>query len=244
MKENTERIPTAAYCRVSTALELQEGSFETQKAYYERYIAADPTLELVGVYGDLGRSGRTMRHRPELMRMLEDCAAGKIRRILTKSISRFSRSMADCVAAIRALNAMGVSVYFEKEAIDTAGMNGELLLCILSGVAEEESHSIGHNLRWTHEKANAEGKPVFKAAYGYEKIDGEWQIEPKAARRVLYAFELAAEGGRYREILDGLNQMETAEGTGVVWREKRLRNLLCNVAYMGDCLTNQYYNST
>ena len=132
-----KRIPTAAYCRVSTKRDTQDGSYEVQRAYYEKLISEDPTLELVGIYGDHGKSGRYMRGRAELNRLIKDCEAGKVKLILTKSISRFARNMMECVETIRHLRELGVTIRFEKENIDTDTMGGELMLGILATIAQE-----------------------------------------------------------------------------------------------------------
>ena len=114
LNSHTNRMRVAAYCRVSTDLEEQEGSFETQMRYYREKIERAPDMELVDIYGDKGRSGLKAGSRPELQRLLRDCKAGKIDLILTKSISRFARSMADCVELIHRLRTWQVTIVFEK----------------------------------------------------------------------------------------------------------------------------------
>ena len=104
----------AVYCRVSMELELQEGSFERQRAHYEQLIAANPAMTLVDVYGDKGKSGRSIHARAAFRRMLADCEAGKIDMILTKSLSRFARNMADCLTVVRRLRELRIPVVFEK----------------------------------------------------------------------------------------------------------------------------------
>lgn len=99
----------AAYCRVSTGMECQEGSYETQIKYYKDLISNDPDEELVKIYADEG-SGRTTQGRPEFQQMMQDCENGKIDVIYTKSISRFSRNMLDCVTAVRRLKELGIAV--------------------------------------------------------------------------------------------------------------------------------------
>ena len=137
-----KKLRVAAYCRVSTTSDTQDGSFEVQCEYYEKLIRSDPNMEFVGVYGDHGKSGRAMRGRKELNRLIKDCEAGKIDLVLTKSISRFARNMLECVEAIRHLKECSVTVRFEKENLDTETMGGELMLGILAIIAQEESNSI------------------------------------------------------------------------------------------------------
>ena len=111
----------AAYCRVSTGMECQEGSYEIQKSYFTELLSNNPDEELVKVYADEG-SGRSTQGRPEFRQMIQDCMDGKIDIIYTKSISRFSRNMLDCVTVVRRLKELGIPVIFEKEGINT--MNG------------------------------------------------------------------------------------------------------------------------
>ncbi len=87
---------TAAYCRVSTNLENQEDSFETQKRYYDEYIHSNPEWEYAGIYSDQGISGTDAKKRPGFQQMVTDAINGKIDLILVKSISRFSRNLIDC----------------------------------------------------------------------------------------------------------------------------------------------------
>ena len=109
----------AAYCRVSTVLEQQEGSFEWQRRHYTELLSGSPNVKLVGVYGDEGCSGRYADRRPEFQQMLKDCEDGKIDVIYTKSISRFARNTVDSLNYIRELRDLGISVCFENENIDT-----------------------------------------------------------------------------------------------------------------------------
>ena len=120
MEIMVKRKRAAVYCRVSTGLECQEGSYEIQKSYYTNLLANSPDEELVRVYADEG-SGRTTQGRPEFQQMIQDCEDGKIDVIYTKSISRFSRNMLDCVTVVRRLKELGIPVIFEKEYIQNGG---------------------------------------------------------------------------------------------------------------------------
>ena len=235
MRTDHIKLRVAAYCRVSTDLEEQEGSFETQVCHYREKIGRSPDMELVGIYGDKGRSGLKASRRPELQRLLRDCRAGKIDLILTKSISRFARSMADCVELIRRLREWRVTVFFEREGLRTDDRKIDLIISILAAMAQEESHSISQNMIRCHEQHASEGRPCGRVAYGYARADdGSWQIRPAEAYRVRTAFRMAAEGRSYPEILTALNSIERQEGSGVIWLQKRVKYLLRNVAYQGD----------
>lgn len=233
----------AIYCRVSTEQELQEGSFELQREYYLQKVEDDPNLTLAGVYGDFGKSGTSIKKRPELQRLLRDCEAGKVDVILTKSISRFARNVADCVEMIRKLKSFGVSVVFEKENINTAEPLSEMLLTILATVAEEEVNSLSQNIRWSLEESYVAGQPWFRCSYGYKKNGRAWEINEREAERVRIAFRLAAEGNTYPEIQQALNACEEKHDSKDVWSINRIRYLLRNIAYTGDLITWKYYTN-
>ena len=84
--------------------------------------------------------------------MLRDCERGLIDRILVKSISRFARNTTECLETVRSLKARGVSVYFEKEGIDTGKVSGEMLTAVFASLAQAESESISKNMRWSYQK--------------------------------------------------------------------------------------------
>ena len=233
----------AVYCRVSTLYEVQDSSFETQRDAYIQMIGSRNDLVLAGVYGDHGKSGTSIKRRSEFQRMLRDCEDGKIDIVMTKSISRFARNLRDCLTTIDHLKQLGIPVLFEKEGIDTMDARSELLLNVLAVIAEEESLSIGQNMRWAYERRNAAGDPFHKAPYGYrrDKKANRWYIHESEARRVRFAFQSAGRGACYQEILKGLNAMEQEEDTGLVWENNRLTTLLRHEAYIGDVLTNKSY---
>ena len=143
------KLRVAAYCRVSTDSDDQLVSLETQMKHYESYIKANPNWEFAGLYYDEGITGTKKEKRPELLRMIADCENKKIDFIVTKSISRFARNTTDCLELVRNLIDLGIFIYFEKENIITGSMESELMLSILSGLAESELASISENSTWS-----------------------------------------------------------------------------------------------
>ena len=129
------KTKVAAYCRVSTEADAQLVSLETQKSHYEELISANPEWVFAGLYYDEGISGTSKEKRPALQRMIADCEAGKIDRVLVKSLSRFARNTTDCLELTRKLLGLGVTIYFEKENLDTGSMESELLLSIMSSLS-------------------------------------------------------------------------------------------------------------
>ena len=143
------RLRVAAYCRVSTDQYEQLESLETQRSHYDEYIRAHKDWELVNVYYDECISGTRADTRPGLQRLMADCRLRRINMELTKSISRFARNTADCLALVRELISLNIPIHFEKEGIDTSAMESELLLSVMSSLAESESRSISENTKWS-----------------------------------------------------------------------------------------------
>ena len=233
---------TAAYCRVSTTSDTQDGSFETQCEHYEKLIRENPEMEFVGVYGDHGKSGRSMRGRKELNRMITDCDAGKIDLVLTKSISRFARNMLECIETIRHLKERGVTVRFEKEGLDTETMGGELMLGILATIAQEESNSLAQNMNWSRQRHLEKGQPWEQARYGYVSVGKEhrWEVVEQEAEVVRQAFYMAGMCHTYQEITDELNRMEEENGGGRRWTNPTVVNLLRSEVYIGQYLARKF----
>lgn len=228
----------AAYCRVSTLMDVQDTSYETQREAYLALIQSTPEYQLVDIYGDHGKSGKYMKSRPELQRLLKDCEDGKVDLILTKSISRFARNMKECVATVRHLQELGVAIYFEKEGINSTDTRCELLLSILASIAQEESNSIGQNAKWTRDKYAKAGRPMVLRPYGFKKKGTEWVIEESQAKRVRLAFDMADRLCTYTEIRTALAELEASEGCKKRWGQNELNRLFKTVAYKGDYLTN------
>ena len=145
------RLKVAAYCRVSTDKEDQKSSIRIQKEHFSSVAAQHEDWLFVGVYADIV-SGTKKEKRPQLQRLLADCAAGRVNLVLTKSVSRFARNTTDLLEMVRSLTAKGTDISFERENIDTRTMDSEFLLTILASLAEDESHSISANCRWGLQK--------------------------------------------------------------------------------------------
>ena len=199
--EVIQKKRVAAYCRVSTDMEQQASSLETQMDSFRSLIASRPGWELADVYADEGLTGTNASKRVEFQRMIADCEAGKIDYIITKSISRFARNTMDCLLYARKLKEMGIYVYFDENHFDTGSTSSEMLLSILAAVAQEESHSISENMKWGMRKRFQAGKPKWTLTYGFMKDEnGEYQIheeQAKGVRRIrAIRFGLLAAGNR------------------------------------------------
>lgn len=237
----------AAYARVSTDSDEQLSSYEAQVAFYTQHIKSNPEWEFVDVYTDEGISGTNTRKREGFNRMVEDALNGNIDLILTKSISRFARNTVDTLTTIRKLKEKKVEVYFEKENIYTLDAKGEVMLTIMSSLAQEESRSISENVTWGKRKSMADGK--FSLAYknflGYEKgEDGFPKIVEEEARIVRQIYSWFLEGRTIRAIADSLTQQGIpTPRRKTKWSVSTVTSILTNEKYKGDALLQKTYTA-
>lgn len=154
---------------------------------YKRYIQEREDLEYVGMYSDEGISATNTKHRAGFNQMVADALDGKIDLIITKSVSRFARNTVDSLTTVRKLKEKGVEIYFEKENIWTLDSKGELLITIMSSLAQEESRSISENTTWGQRKrmADGHGSISLSSFLGYDKgPNGEFVINEEQAEIV------------------------------------------------------------
>ena len=157
-EEEKPKLRVAAYCRVSTDSDEQATSYEAQVEHYTEYIQKNPDWEFAGIYADDGISGTNTKKREEFNRMIDDCKAGNIDMIITKSISRFARNTLDCLKYIRQLKDMNIPVLFEKESINTMDAKGEVLITIMASLAQQESQSLSQNVKMGLQYRYQQGK--------------------------------------------------------------------------------------
>ena len=235
----------AAYARVSTDSDEQFTSFEAQVDYYTRQITANADWALVEVYTDEGISGTNTKKRDGFNRMIADALAGKIDLIITKSISRFARNTVDTLTAVRQLKEKGVEVYFEKENIYTMDSKGELLITIMSSLAQEESRSISENVAWGKRAKCEEGKVYlpYKQFLGYEKgSDGQPQIVVEQAETVRLIYKLFLDGLMPSGIAKRLEAMGILSPAGKQrWQPGTVESILTNEKYKGDALLQKTF---
>ena len=244
-KQKDERkIRVAAYCRVSTDQEEQENSFKNQVDYYTRYIASHPEYELAGIYADEGISGTNTKKREEFKRMISDCETHKIDMVLTKSISRFARNTQDCLENYRKLKNLGVVVVFEKENIKSTETTGELLLTILSSLAQDESRNISENTKWGIRSKFQKGIPHDNASkfMGFDKgSDGRLVVNEEEAKLVRRVYREFLEGFSCSTIAARLNEERIPGVSGEPkWISPTIEGMLKNEKYMGDSLLQKH----
>ena len=235
----------AGYARVSTDSDEQFTSYEAQVDYYTHYIKSREDWEFVSVYTDAGITGTSTKHREGFKRMVEDALAGKIDLIITKSVSRFARNTVDSLTTIRNLKEHGVECFFEKENIWTFDSKGELLLTIMSSLAQEESRSISENCTWGQRKRFADGKVTapFGRFLGYDRgDDGNLVVNREQAKVVQRIFREFLQGKTPYGIANGL----TADGIltpggKTKWSATVVKSILGNEKYKGDALLQKTF---
>ena len=244
MNETVKRR-VAAYCRVSSSSEDQLNSYQAQLTYYSHKFEDSVTEELVDLYADEGITGTRDDKRDEFQRLMKDCRRGKIDRIYTKSISRFARNTKDCLKNLRELKALGITVFFEKENIDTANMTDEIMITILGGLAQEESVSISQNMRWSIQKRMENGS--FKASlapYGYDIEHGKLSINPVEAEVVVWIYQSYLSGIGINTITNQLNQRKIPSSKyGKMWSRNTVKYILTNEKYIGSSLLYKKYST-
>lgn len=242
--EQAKKLRVAAYARVSSDSTDQLNSFATQVDYYTSYIQSKDEWEFAGLYADEAVSGTTADKRSDFQRLLADCRAGKIDRILVKSISRFARNTIDCIQTVRELKQLGIAVEFEKEDIDTGNMGSEMLLSILGSAAQEESLSISKNLKWSYRRRMKSGDFITcNAPLGYFLKNGTLIPDPQEVPIVEYIFSSYLAGKNMEEISEELNAQETqfVRKKATRWYRTSIRYILSNEKYIGDSLLQKTY---
>lgn len=240
------------YARVSTQNEGQEDSYERQKEHFESKIRANPNWNYVEGYKDWGISGTKAESRKDFMRMIEDCRAGKIDKILVKSISRFGRNTVDTLKYIRELRELGISVYFETQNIDTMTGGGDVLITILAAMAEQESRTMSTNIKWAFQKRFKDGKVIinYRQSLGYDKVvhvnengekESEYVIVESEAEIIRRIYRDYLIGKTVRQIAEELNADGIKTKKGNEWQANKVIGILTNEKYTGNAILGKTY---
>lgn len=243
--ESLKKRRVAGYARVSTDNPEQLTSYESQVKYYTNYIESRSDWEFAGMYTDEGISATNTKHRSGFNRMVTDALAGKIDLIITKSVSRFARNTVDSLTTVRKLKEKGIEIYFEKENIWTLDSKGELLITIMSSLAQEESRSISENVKWGKRKRFAEGKGSLPYSHflGYDRgADGTMVVNKKEAEVVKMIYRLYLGGLSFYSIARELMAKGIpAPAGGAKWHASTIQSILKNEKYKGDALLQKKF---
>lgn len=235
-KREHKKVRVAVYCRVSKKVETQEDSLEEQQAAYTELISLRSDWELVGVYAD-SFSGLSAEGRPDFMRMINEAMAGNIDRILCKSVSRFSRNVAECKKYADLLRTRNVTVEFERENLRTDDPTSSFIFSLMAAIAENESRSISENIRWGYQERFKRGEFNLgnNRILGYDTVDGKL-VPNKAADAVKLIYTLFLEGKTVEEIIRMLTDIGIKTRNGTPLSRSNIMYILKNETYKGDKL--------
>ena len=243
-RDTNRKMRVAAYCRVSTDMEDQLNSLETQMQYYTAKIAENPNWIMAGIYPDEGITGTKTDKREQFLKLMRDCEKGKIDYILTKSTSRFARNTVDSLTWIRKLRTMGIGIYFEEQNLDSLKAENETLLGFFSVMAQSESESISANVKWGIQKRMMNG--TYKIRYDSfglsEDKDGNPIIVQDQADVLRTLCRMLLDGaslGRLKNYLE-TNHIKTKEGKDT-WSISAIRYMLSNEKIAGDVMFQKTY---
>lgn len=242
------RLRVAAYCRVSTDGEEQISSYNSQLSYYREYISKNPDWVMAGIYADKAITGTKADKRPDFMRMINDCLNDEIDMVVTKSISRFARNTVDTLHYVRMLKERGIAIFFEEEHINTLSMDGELMLTVLSSVAQQEVHNTSEHVKKGLKMKMERGELVgFQGCLGYDyhPEDKSVTINEEEAETIRYIYRRYLEGVGCTVIARECTQLGFKTKVGnTTWHDSGIRGILRNEKYCGDILMGKTFTST
>ena len=231
-----------AYARVSTAKDAMLNSLSNQISYYSNLIQSHNGWAYAGVYADEGISG-TLNTRDKFNEMIEDCEAGKIDMIITKSISRFARNTVVLLSTLRKLKELNINVYFEEQNINSMSADGELMITILASYAQEEARSVSENMKWRVRANFKKGIPWNGTVLGYRLVNGKYEIQEDEAKIVRLIFDLYLKGMGKEGIARYLNKLGVVTRFKNKWSKESVITILKNRIYSGNLLLQTTYHN-
>ncbi|MGF7186601.1 DNA invertase Pin-like site-specific DNA recombinase, partial [Desulfitispora alkaliphila] len=236
-----QKTRVAAYCRVSVKREDGYKSLENQVSYYTQFIKSQKNYRLVGVYFDFGISAVSSDKRNGFKRLIRHCKEERIDLILTKSVSRFSRNSKELLEVVKQLTELGITIYFERENIDTSRDYNSFIFSVQAAIAQDEIETASQLCKYGYEKKLIQGKPNFRNPYGYDVNfkDGETivTINEAEAKVVKWIYQQFLQGKTYAEINRELiqNGIKTKKGNSR-WESTVVKKILTSVVYIGNKL--------
>ena len=237
-----KKLRVCAYCRVSTDEDTQASSYELQVQNYTKMIRENPDWEFAGIFADEGISGTSVLHREHFLEMIEKCKAGEIDLIITKQVSRFARNVLDSLNYIFMLRKLNppVGVYFETEKLNTLDRSSDMVITVLSLVAQSESEQKSNSLKWSFKRRRAQGLGIYPnwalLGYGLDEKK-EWVIIEEEAAVIRSIYNLYLNGYSSSQVAAVLTKsgIPTPKGNAV-WRSGSVLGILRNEKYCGDAL--------
>lgn len=239
-----KKLRVCAYCRVSTEEDNQASSYELQVQNYTKMIQENPDWEFAGIFADEGISGTSVLHREHFLEMIEKCKAGEIDLIITKQVSRFARNVLDSLNYIFMLRKLDppVGVYFETEKLNTLDRSSDMVITVLSLVAQSESEQKSNSLKWSFKRRRAQGLGIYPnwSLLGYKGHD--WEIDEDEADVVRTIYSLYLEGYSSTQIADLLTKSGILTVKGLsTWSSGSVLGILRNEKYCGDALCQKKF---
>lgn len=232
-----QKLRVCAYCRVSTELEEQQSSFDTQIQFYKKYICENPNWELIEIYADDGKSGSQIYWRNGFSKMIEDARMGMFDLVLTKSFTRFARNTVDSIETVRLFSALGIDIYFEDKSLHSLDQKGEMMVTLYSAFAQEELRNLSANTAWGYQKSFERGEVLVTGLLGYRSKDRVVTVVEHEARTVRLIYRLFLEGCSYYRIKQELEARGLRAKRGnTTWSQSSIRNILLNEKYAGNAL--------
>lgn len=242
-QQEVKKLRVAAYARVSSDSDDQQNSYIAQVDYYTKYISENNGWEMVDIYADEGITGLVASKRDDFQRMIADCRAGKIDKVLVKSISRFARNTKEYIQFVRELLRMGIAIHFEKENIDTGKMTSEQVATIYGAFSQMESQNHSNNMRISIKIRMEKGDYLSPSApYGYRLEGRELQVIPEQAEVVRQIYDAYLRGQGKNDIARELNRQGIHRTGGrEVWHPGTVAYILTNISYTGDMIWQKSY---
>lgn len=234
------KIRVCAYARVSSGKDAMLHSLGAQVSYYNSLIQSRSDWIFSGIYADEAISG-TKENRDQFNKMVADAKNGSFDMIITKSISRFARNTVTLLKTIRELKDYKVDVYFEEQNLHSISKDGELLLTLLAGFAQEEAKSVSQNMRWRVMKNFEEGKNYSIKVLGYDLKKGTLYVNEKERPIIEYIFKRYLEGAGNNLIAKELNEKGYRSKVGKPFQQTSIFRILRSVIYMGDLNLERRY---
>lgn len=246
MKNHTDVIRVAVYCRVSTDKLDQANSLESQRRFFDVYISRNPLWELYEIYVDEGITGTTTLKRDSFNRMVRDGRDRKFDMIITKEVSRFARNLLDSIAYTRELRACGVRLLFMNDNIDTDQPDHEFRLAMMASLAQEESRKTSERVKWGQRRRMEQGVVFGRDMLGYDVRDGKLIINEKGAEivRLIY-HKYLDEGKGCHVIANELRQAGIPTSRFMKeWSYTVILRVLKNEKYCGDLVQQKTYTQS
>lgn len=238
-------LRVAPYARVSRDTEEQLNSYKSQLAHYTDMVNEKNDWILVDVYADEAITGTQVTKRDDFQRLINDALKGKIDLIITKSISRFARNTVDTLKYVRMLKERNVAVFFEKENINTLTMDGEMLLTILSSVAQQEVENISAIVKMGLKMKMQRGELIgFQSCLGYDynQATQKISVNEEEASIVRYIFDRYIAGAGAYVIAKELMEKGYRTNRGnTQWHDTTVLGIIKNEKYKGDLLQGKTF---